>query len=188
MNIDIDKAFGFNEWDGKGEPEVGDVCLANGFADNKRVRITGKWNMSKSLGGNMTYRYESIDPSLEVGNTQFTSDCGFPFIAIKDRPKPKWVDGLPPVGVECEWLRSDDDWVAVKVIGYDGPACVFAVDGLGYRGATSPTMFRPIPSPRDAWVEKVDTMVKRIDGLTDVKAVAGYIHDALASGDLEVPK
>lgn len=35
---------------------------------------------------------------------------------------PEWNgEGLPPVGVECEWLASaDHDWVAVTVLAYDG--------------------------------------------------------------------
>lgn len=64
-------------------------------------------------------------------------------------------DGLPPVGTECECYVADDGWFHAKVIGYGGPACVAAVDGVGYYGARNVKFFRPIQSERDKAIEGI---------------------------------
>lgn len=79
-----------------------------------------------------------------------------PILAAEAKPEPPaWGgEGKPPVGVECEY-RLPHGWECAKVIGYDGPACVVAVDGEGYLGNDSPGAFRPICSEKDRAVSKL---------------------------------
>ena len=52
--------------------------------------------------------------------------------ALAASQKQAWNgEGLPPVGVECEWLASGDhDWLPVTVLVYDGDgACLKPSDG-----------------------------------------------------------
>lgn len=62
--------------------------------------------------------------------------------------KQEWEGGLPPVGCECEFVFNRM-WVSAKVVGYDGPACVVAIDGEGYEGSRNPSDFRPVKSQHE---------------------------------------
>lgn len=80
-------------------------------------------------------------------------------LAAHKTPNPaEWEPGadLPPVGVECRWMDDDGTWLDAKCIGYDGPAAVMAVDGVGYRAVTSAKMVRPAQSRRDKVIESAD--------------------------------
>ena len=61
-------------------------------------------------------------------------------------------EGLPPVGVECEVLFLFN-WIRCKIIGTDGPAVVFAVDGAGYDASTDASDFRPIRTHKQRVIE-----------------------------------
>lgn len=100
--------------------------------------------------------------STRTGRFKFekASDCTFWHSARSYRPildAPKWNgEGLPPVGVECEFEHAEEgNWVDAKVIGYDGPSCVVALDGYGYTGSNSPRDFRPLPTEEDRTVERL---------------------------------
>lgn len=85
-------------------------------------------------------------------------------------------DGLPPVGCECEFASlcdtGDDDecttWEFARVVGYDGPAAVVAIDGGGYAGSSCRADFRPIRSEEEMAAEK--EMREACEMLRDARA------------------
>jgi len=77
--------------------------------------------------------------------------------------QPQW-DGKswPPVGAECEYLEAGKGrWSQAKVVGYDGPSCVVAIDGAGYSGSCDIARFRPLQSERDRVIEAAINAMKR---------------------------
>ena len=85
-------------------------------------------------------------------------------------------DGLPPVGVECEWLASaDHDWVAVTVLAYDGnDAWLKPSDGSQSFVVGNVAGFRPLRTEAEkARDEAVVEMCLRL-GIDRIKAEKFY--------------
>lgn len=94
------------------------------------------------------------------------------------RPEPatEWDgEGLPPVGCECEYMFNRR-WIDAKVIGYDGPACVVALDGFGYVGSTSQADFRPIRTKAEREREYLEYLIESAYVTGGVKGVADAIQ------------
>jgi len=77
----------------------------------------------------------------------------------------KWKEGeLPPVGVECEFLRDPihDDWEPVKIIAHvtDYGLQKVVYQGNDIAGITIPSRFRPIKTEADKAVEEREAMIK----------------------------
>lgn len=90
----------------------------------------------------------------------------------------KW---MPEVGQECEFFIDDlNRWMDAKVIGYDGPACVVAIDGFGYEGSSVAKYFRPITTEadkyRDKQIEKLASAISAND--SNAEAWKVYLDDA----------
>lgn len=103
----------------------------------------------------------------------------------QDPEPPAWDgEGLPPVGCECEFEYCEvGAWVNAKVIGYDGPACVVALDGFGYFGSDRPGDFRPLRSAEDRAVEEMQRITAdagSVEGGFRALYRAGYRKTATA--------
>jgi len=90
---------------------------------------------------------------------RITRDEAIPRPTKREEPL-SWEGGLPPVGVECEFIFNRM-WVSAKVVGYDGPACVVAIDGEGYEGSRNPSDFRPIKSQHERQREELISVIDR---------------------------
>lgn len=101
---------------------------------------------------------------------------------------PVWNgEGLPPVGVECEWLASGDhDWLAVTVLVYDGKdACLKPSDGTQSFVVGNVEGFRPIRSEAE---RKRQEAIDAIAELCRSSASNGHssemIYAAIAAGNI----
>lgn len=100
-------------------------------------------------------------------------------------------DGTPPIGIEVEIRRNDDDWQRAIVVGHHGCRVVVALwgDEIKYDWAVGAGV-RPIRTDRDRWIEAANKLWNDGDErfTPDFQEdVFGRIYDALASGELEPP-
>lgn len=109
--------------------------------------------------------------------------------ALAESQKPAWNgEGLPPVGVECEWLASGDhDWLPVTVLAYDGDgACLKPSDGSQPFFVGNVCGFRPIRTEaerkRDAAVEAMQREADEGDNW--IYSEYEIIYDAIAAGKI----
>lgn len=109
--------------------------------------------------------------------------------ALAASQKPAWSgEGLPPCGVECEWLASGDhDWLPVTVLVYDGDgACLKPSDGSQPFFVGNVCGFRPIRTEaernRDA---AIGAMQREADeGDNWIYSEYEIIYDAIAAGKI----
>lgn len=93
-------------------------------------------------------------------------------------------DGLPPVGWRGDHSPS---WHACEVVAYHkGFAVVWDAHDLEYFRTKDPSIFRPIRTDREKWVENAHDAAGYGDNNL-FRKVAGKIYDALKSGDLPQP-
>ena len=92
------------------------------------------------------------------------------------RPK-QWIDGLPPVGVECEANDVDHGWISATVIAYDedeGVAVcktVYGYDGYGE--------LRPLRTPEQRERQSViEQAFSKLSEFHDADQVLGDLYDA----------
>ena len=117
---------------------------------------------------------------------------------IVDQPASEEVkgwdgEGLPPVGENVLVRRNDSDWLTVEVVAHDDGGIVYrdpATTDHRYKWAIGGGI-RPIPTARVQWVD--DCVARLVDYYGNPKGAESYIgvarmlHDALASGELEMP-
>lgn len=86
-------------------------------------------------GSNFSYYGKNSGPSCEK--------------SITARPSTAWSgEGLPPVGVECEYQDSFDDWHKVEITGHSKLGVCFVADGCsGENYVKKESKFRPIRTP-----------------------------------------
>ncbi len=172
---------GWIEWQG-GEcplPDKHPVELRFRTGDTTRSRVSGPWSWSHDCNALPIIAYRPILDERPC------FDCGSPLTAeerhylkvqcsecaakeVHQDPEAHAWDGkgLPPVGCECEYEYFEvGNWISAKAIGYDGPACVVALDGYGYEGSCDPCEFRPIRSEEDRAVDHM----KSVAGTSYVK-------------------
>lgn len=108
--------------------------------------------------------------------------------ALAASQKPIWNgEGLPPVGVECEWLASGDhDWLPVTVLVYDGDgACLKPSDGSQPFFVGNICGFHPLRTKAE---RKRDDAKHTIAELCRSSASNGHaadlIYDAIAAGKI----
>jgi len=115
-------------------------------------------------------------------NNQFY-DCRLHPCCIPRPAKTEWVDGLPPVGCECEFRYVSGQWGRAKV-DYIGRQVIVFTDDNGaerteYRHNSE--NFRPIQTPgqrmREATVNRVCDMAAE-KSLPTIQAVAEMLYDA----------
>lgn len=98
-------------------------------------------------------------------------------------------EGLPPVGVRCEFISNDTSWGEVDVIGIDGGKVVFKPSGETYYGIvpSQRQIFRPIRSEAD---RKKEAAIFAIAELCRESASNGHsgelIYDAIKSGKIVI--
>lgn len=110
-------------------------------------RYFGDW--TKSLERRPESKPELVGLDLAKG-----SDSSEAFMMAM---KSKWDGkGFPPPGSELEWRDCGGTWHEARCIGFDGPACVLAVDGEGYKGECHITNLRPIRSHKERAIEAAD--------------------------------
>lgn len=109
--------------------------------------------------------------------------------ALAESQKTAWNgEGLPPIGVECEWLASGDhDWLPVTVLVYDGDgACLKPSDGSQPFFVGNVCGFRQLQteaeSKRDAAVEAMQREAD--EGNNWVYSEYEIIYDAIAAGKI----
>ncbi len=131
----------------------------------------------------------SIDQVLNATNAQ-------PPAPAIDVGSGEWnVEGLPPVGIECEFRHSDFGWTGCTTIGLFRNNMVCAPNGGGFYQGTA-DYFRPIQSERDkviaaainavvAEANKEERDVKVLDLSYAEKLVVTNLYD---SGYLTMPE
>lgn len=95
--------------------------------------------------------------------------------------------GLPPVGEKILVRKNDNDWLTVEVVAHDDGGVVYrdpATTDHGYKWAIAGGI-RPLPSPRDQWVEAAR---KAIKGSLNGKTGLEIIYDAMIDGSLPTPE
>nr|DAM87631.1 MAG TPA: hypothetical protein [Caudoviricetes sp.] len=102
---------------------------------------------------------------------------------------PEWRgEGLPPVGVECEWLASGDhEWIAVTVLCYDGEdAWLKPSDGSQSFVVWNVDNFRPLRSEAEKLRESAINDIALLIGRGTFFQDAERIYDAISSGEIKV--
>lgn len=81
--------------------------------------------------------------------------------------EPEWTgEGLPPVGIECEWHSdSQTGWQVVKVLAYSGKDAWIKVKGKCPKTVGNPANFRTIRTPEQIAAEKRDAAIKEMQRL-----------------------
>ena len=104
-------------------------------------------------------------------------------VVLRPTAREEWIDGLPPVGTECEANDVDHGWISATVIAYDeaeGVAVcktVYGYDGYGE--------LRPIRTPEQREQEALALSIQNaFEGITRIKlhdekalAIAGILMD-----------
>lgn len=92
--------------------------------------------------------------------------------ALAASQKPAWNgEGLPPTGIECEYISNGVSWGEVKVIGFDGEKIVIRPSGEIYYAIT--------PSNKDVLIPLRTEADKKRDAALDA------IYGAIASAKRE---
>lgn len=102
---------------------------------------------------------------------------------------PEWRgEGLPPVGVECEWLASGDhEWIAVTVLCYDGEdAWLKPSDGSQSFVVGNVDNFRPLRAEAEKLRESAINDIALLIGRGTFFQDAERIYDAISSGEIKV--
>lgn len=113
----------------------------------------------------------------------------FVLIAVREKLAGWDGEGLPPVGVRCEFISNDTSWGEVDVIGIDGGKVVFKPSGETYYGIvpSQRQIFRPIRSEAD---RKKEAAIFAIAELCRESASNGHsgelIYDAIKSGKIVI--
>ncbi len=100
---------------------------------------------------------------------------------------PEWRgEGLPPVGVECEWLASGDhEWIAVTVLCYDGEdAWLKPSDGSQSFVVGNVDNFRPLRAEAEKLRESAINDIAILIGRGTFFQDAERIYDAIAAGEI----
>ena len=118
-------------------------------------------------------------------NTSFCMDDLVDVQLVCD--KTEWNgEGLPPVGTVCEgWLGNG--WYECEVLAHKelGTACYFPE--FEYYSLKWIERFRPIKSDREKWIENTMESFNKTNGIS-IKCAIEHIYDAIASGELPIPK
>ena len=103
--------------------------------------------------------------------------------------KPQWrspEDGLPPVGIEVEVNHHEYGWTPADTIGPYGDYMVCSPNGGGFYGYDLHEI-RPKKSDKEKWVDHV-MEIYHANNSVSVPDTMGDIYEALASGELPIPK
>lgn len=75
-------------------------------------------------------------------------------------------EGLPPVGIKCEFYIGSDEWCRAFTVGIDDDGCmVVQTKNNGYKASLSPLHFRPIRTPEQIAAEEREAAIKEIGNL-----------------------
>lgn len=87
-----------------------------------------------------------------------------------------WVNGLPPVGCECEFIHNDASCGSVIVIGMDGDKIVIKLSGETYCGITPSErqVFRPLRTEAERAIDEMVQLSGVSTGAAKILYDAGY--------------
>ena len=98
-------------------------------------------------------------------------------VVLRPTAREEWIDGLPPVGAECEANDVDHGWISATVIAYDedeGVAVcktVYGYDGYGE--------LRPLRTPEQRERQSViEQAFSKLSEFHDADQVLGDLYDA----------
>lgn len=99
-------------------------------------------------------------------------------------------EGLPPAGIECEYLHHVFGWTGCTTIGLFNGNMVCAPNRGGFYAGDS-SMFRPIKSDREKFVESATSLYIDVKDdcrmPVDFDEIMGLMYDGLKSGRLPLP-
>lgn len=191
----LEGSEGWTEWHGGECPVDSDAIV------EVKYRKPNQYQFNNYRAGDFTWSHDGIDGDIIAYRLQHP---GFKSRANDDRLEqdlnecigqdvdaPEWSgEGLPPVGVECEWLASSDhDWVAVTVLAYDGnDAWLKPSDGSQSFVVGNVAGFRPIRTEaerkRDIAIEAILSDMRTIPCDLDLRDEVAVIYDAIAAGKI----
>lgn len=113
------------------------------------------------------------------------------FTPVDSEPSQDWDgEGLPPVRSVCSIQLAFNDMGKCEIT-YMGNG-VYCYRQLStnkeYTGSVPDTVFRTIRSERERWVDDVNTRYTSGAHHSTVKDIAGFIFDAIESGELKAPE
>jgi len=126
----------------------------------------------------------------------YWSNCGLKndiiaYRPIIDQPASEEVKewdgvGLPPVSEKVEIFTQRREWEkGIVIMHHDNRALVYLDSAANWRYESgTPAKIRPLPSPRDQWVEQALGLVTPIPG---PQILAQAIYDAMIDGTLPTP-
>lgn len=165
----------------------------------ERAMASGANNRHNYCRNSTNYPYGVVNGRIDFGTwkgTRYTIEQvreKFPLPGERVEVEQGWSgEGLPPVDTVCEFRKNPDEWVKGVVFGHrhcnNGDVQVFIdlIHSFDWSGDLS--RFRPIRSERERWVEDVNTGYTSGAIIPSVKDIAGFIFDALKSGDLKAPE
>ena len=91
----------------------------------------------------------------------------FELVDNKIQAESEWSgEGLPPVGLECEWHSdSQTGWQVVKVLAYSGQDAWIKVKGKCPKTVGNPANFRTVRTPEQIAAENRDAAIKEMQRL-----------------------
>lgn len=106
--------------------------------------------------------------------------------ALAASQQPAWSgEGLPPVGIECEWLASGDhDWMRVKVLAYhEDEVWLQPLNGAQSFTVGNPDDFRTMRTEAELRREETIAVLKQLYPQL-VGNLAGYLYNDIAAGKI----
>lgn len=101
-------------------------------------------------------------------------------------------EGVPPINAVCEFRKNPDEWIKGVVFGHrhcnNGEVEVFIDLRHSFDWSSDLSRFRPIQTERERWAEDVNTGYTSGAIIPSVKGIAGFIFDAIKSGELKAPE
>jgi hypothetical protein len=144
------------------------------------------WAHTGSCGDIIAYRLHTQDINRRSNDDRLEKDLNE--CIGQDVDIPEWNgDGLPPVGVECEFKCATGEWVAVEITAIARNGVCFVERGKnGENYVSFSSEFRPLRTEserkRDAAINDMLTIID-CNGV-DPKNSAIQIYDAIAAGKI----
>lgn len=193
----LEASEGWIEWHGGDCPVDSDAIVEVKYRIPKPYQYNNyndragdfDWEHIGSNADIIAYRLHDQGINSSASNEQLEQDLNE---CIGQGVVTEWDgEGLPPVGVECEWLASGDhEWIAVTVLCYDGEdAWLKPSDGSQSFVVWNIDNFRQLRTEaerkRDAAIEAIDWfMPECIPDTPNEFYHAKKIYDAIAAGKI----
>ena len=165
----------------------GEICAwgVGGVFFDSEWKHPSKKGLKRYLSGNNAMEISTDYSSAIITKYQYQS-------ALEASQKVEWVDGLPPVGCECEVMEEKPlsvfgDWTKCKVVnfnhrdGKESQVCIIDYNGdFAILYANDGYKFRPIHTEAE---RKRDDVISALTNYT-LRGDACDIYDAIAAGKI----